>query len=450
MTTVFRARTMSTTTTTTGRFYHRAAYYNYSAVGGTAASAGHDELRKGGGTRRQWSSSSPRVVNSWNCRNSPTSTTINRYGSSIASERLLVVPPLVVLPIRIPEKGTGFDNFIPKDKQGDGGAEKKSDDDNPKPHLKIDLKTGFGGSGGDKNNKNNQNNNNNKFDPNNSASAWMALALALGVSYWINSKNTSSIDNDRDNNSNSNSNNNNNNREIAWSDFLRLLQQQDIQKVVIANANSTQEAQHQARVYLKPHATGLARWQQPAHSSSGGSDAGTVTTTPHSAGAAGGGWDDATTTMPSTVSTLGDRWTNTTASSQTNQNQQPFYYRLAIGSLESFERKLDDAERRLGRSPDLDIPVQYAADAAWTRELWGIVPGVLLALGLYGMMRFGSGAGGFGATGGRGGGGGAGGIFSIGKSTAKKIAKEDVNVTFAQVAGCDEAKREIMEFVGEF
>merc|ERR1719461_135809 len=40
-----------------------------------------------------------------------------------------------------------------------------------------------------------------------------------------------------------------------------------------------------------------------------------------------------------------------------------------------------------------------------------------------------------------------GGIFSIGKSNAKKITKEEVNVTFRDVAGCQEAKREIMEFV---
>jgi AFG3 family protein len=40
-----------------------------------------------------------------------------------------------------------------------------------------------------------------------------------------------------------------------------------------------------------------------------------------------------------------------------------------------------------------------------------------------------------------------GGIFQVGKSNAKKIAKEDVNVDFSHVAGCDEAKKEIMEFV---
>jgi len=42
---------------------------------------------------------------------------------------------------------------------------------------------------------------------------------------------------------------------------------------------------------------------------------------------------------------------------------------------------------------------------------------------------------------------GAGSIFQIGKSTHKKISKEDVSITFSDVAGCDEAKKEIMEFV---
>jgi AFG3 family protein len=43
--------------------------------------------------------------------------------------------------------------------------------------------------------------------------------------------------------------------------------------------------------------------------------------------------------------------------------------------------------------------------------------------------------------------GGPGDIFKIGRSPAKKINKELVTTTFADVAGCDEAKKEIMEFV---
>ncbi|CCI10408.1 unnamed protein product [Albugo candida] len=46
-----------------------------------------------------------------------------------------------------------------------------------------------------------------------------------------------------------------------------------------------------------------------------------------------------------------------------------------------------------------------------------------------------------------GGGGGIGNIFRVGKSPAKKIVKEDIKISFKDVAGVDEAKKEIMEFV---
>lgn len=63
-------------------------------------------------------------------------------------------------------------------------------------------------------------------------------------------------------------------------------------------------------------------------------------------------------------------------------------------------------------------------------------------------MRFAAGGGSLPTGGGSGGSkGGMGGIFQIGKSTAKKISKEDVKIDFSHVAGCEEAKKEIMEFV---
>ena len=41
----------------------------------------------------------------------------------------------------------------------------------------------------------------------------------------------------------------------------------------------------------------------------------------------------------------------------------PFFYRMHIGSVESFERKLDEAQRALKRDPEQDVPVQYLPDS---------------------------------------------------------------------------------------
>ena len=95
-------------------------------------------------------------------------------------------------------------------------------------------------------------------------------------------------------------------------------------------------------------------------------------------------------------------------------------YHFAIGSVETFERKLEQAQRELGIQPRDFIPVQYVSETSWLNEAAKLAP-TLLLIGAWGffMMRGMGGAGG--------GGGGMGGIFQIGKSKAKKITKEDVN-----------------------
>jgi AFG3 family protein len=51
-------------------------------------------------------------------------------------------------------------------------------------------------------------------------------------------------------------------------------------------------------------------------------------------------------------------------------------------------------------------------------------------------------------VGGKPGGGFGGGLFGgVGQSTARIINREDIKVAFKDVAGCEEAKIEIMEFV---
>ena len=121
--------------------------------------------------------------------------------------------------------------------------------------------------------------------------------------------------------------------------------------------------------------------------------------------------------------------------------QQTPSYHFAIGSVEIFERKLEAAQRQLGIEPRDFVPVQYVSETNWAAEGAKFLP-TLLIIGawLYVMRSVGGGGSG-------GGGGGMSNIFRIGQSKAKKIKKEDVNVTYADVAGCDEAKREVMEFV---
>merc|ERR1712238_433315 len=106
-----------------------------------------------------------------------------------------------------------------------------------------------------------------------------------------------------------------------------------------------------------------------------------------------------------------------------------------IGSVESFEEKLTRAQHDLNIPLRDFVPVQYANETNWIVELIKTTPALLMIGVTAYMLR--------GMTGM----GGIGGIFQVGKSNAKKVSKEDINVTFKDVAGCQEAKKEIMEFV---
>jgi AFG3 family protein len=106
---------------------------------------------------------------------------------------------------------------------------------------------------------------------------------------------------------------------------------------------------------------------------------------------------------------------------------------FSVGSVESFDRKLDQAQEELGISLDERIPVSYTNETSLLSASVAILPTVLLIGGLYYITRRGLSA--------------QGGAFSAGKSTAKRFNEENVTVKFSDVAGADEAKAEIMEFV---
>lgn len=124
-------------------------------------------------------------------------------------------------------------------------------------------------------------------------------------------------------------------------------------------------------------------------------------------------------------------------------SQTPSYH-FYIGSIESFEEKLSKAQAHI--HPREWVPVQYVNEINLLVEFIKATPMLALMGILYyysrGMMG-GAGAGG----GGAGGPGGMGGIFQVGKSNAKKINPESVDVDFTHVAGCQQAKQEVMEFV---
>ena len=257
--------------------------------------------------------------------------------------------------------------------------------------------------------------------------------------------------------------------EVTWHDFYNyMLTEGDVERIVVVNKKT-------ARVYLRPGSRGVPISASGGNNNNRGGgqfmrQARNAMGLPNSAtrggsgGSVGGGgahgideaWDDGTvmemngnggpndntsSMLPSSLGSFGGGSGGNTMRHQQHQHQ--LVYHFTIGSVESFEDKLTASQQELGISPRDYVPVQYASETNWVLELIKSAPAIfLIGITAY-MLR---GMGGMPGSGG-GGRGGMGGMFSMGKSNAKLIKKEDVTVTFKDVAGCKEAKREIMEFV---
>ena len=120
-------------------------------------------------------------------------------------------------------------------------------------------------------------------------------------------------------------------------------------------------------------------------------------------------------------------------------------YYFNIGSLDSFERRMEEAQDAMGVDPHEFVPVTYLNEVAWGTELARLAPTLLLLAGFVFLNRR---MGGMPGMGGPGGGGPGGGIFNVGKASITTLDKNAKHkIMFKDVAGCDEAKAEITEFV---
>ena len=111
------------------------------------------------------------------------------------------------------------------------------------------------------------------------------------------------------------------------------------------------------------------------------------------------------------------------------------HYVFNIGSVESFERKLEAAEAGFAEKDKINVRYAKKSNWFWNMAAWLLPFFLMYMLWQYLLRQAGGGAGGSS-------------IFSFGRSTATLFEKENKsNITFADVAGLDEAKVEVKEIV---
>ncbi|MCW3088573.1 MAG: hflB, partial [Sediminibacterium sp.] len=113
-------------------------------------------------------------------------------------------------------------------------------------------------------------------------------------------------------------------------------------------------------------------------------------------------------------------------------------FEFDVNDIKSFQERLTESYKI---NPAVsEVRVKVISEGEWFGPILNTVLSLLIIIGAWVLLMR--------KMGGQGGAGGPGGIFSIGKSKATLFDKgAKVNITFADVAGLDEAKVEVMEIV---
>ena len=111
------------------------------------------------------------------------------------------------------------------------------------------------------------------------------------------------------------------------------------------------------------------------------------------------------------------------------------HYKYKIGSIDKFYEQYENMLKNVPREQRIDLQVEERSDVKGLLLNWGFL--FLLLFGFWMLMRRMTGGGGPGGQ-----------IFNIGKSKAALFdAESKVKITFADVAGLEEAKEEVKEIV---
>lgn len=109
------------------------------------------------------------------------------------------------------------------------------------------------------------------------------------------------------------------------------------------------------------------------------------------------------------------------------------HYKFTIGSIESFERRVEEVQRNIPQSAKIDV--RYEETSKVNELLMWVVPVIVMFLVFRMMTNTGAGAGGTS-------------MFNFGRSTAR-LQENDIKstISFDYVAGLEEAKQEVKEIV---